>query len=539
VNINSIPFSDLPFTKLFQDYISNFEKLASFFETNPFDESEIKKKIESCSFQGNRKQTVEFLKKYNHQFDAEDDVITSIDKLLDDQSLVVVTGQQLTLYGGPLFTIYKILTAISYAKRWEKKFNRPVIPVFWMADEDHDYEEAATIGIPDKDEFQKLFYESNNRQKKRVFDIELGEGVNPFLEEIINHQFETDFSKNLWNHLESFYHSETTFGKAFGKWILHLFGKHGLILAGTNHKKAKEIIKDSLQKSVERTTDNFDALSKKSDELKQAGYHQQVYVQPSNLFWIDEDGNRQKLNFENGGWSADNEKVKWKAPELINEINNHPDRFSPNVFLRPVTQNFLLPAAAYVAGPGEIAYYAQTKEFYKGFGLEIPIILPRFSATIIESGIDRIFEKLPFNLKDYNQRIEDLETAYINQADTPDIEKIFGKWRHQIDEVSKSAIAEISDIDPTLKKTSEKAKAVFYTELDKLKGKLYRSVKDQDKTQLDRIRKIQTSIFPDGNLQEREVAFIYFMNKYGLDIWDQFLEAFSDELPDSHKVIRL
>ena len=539
MNINSIPFSDLPFTKLFQDYISNFEKLASFFETNPFDESEIKKKIESCSFQGNRKQTVEFLKKYNHQFDADDDVITSIDKLLDDQSLVVVTGQQLTLYGGPLFTIYKILTAISYAKRWEKKFNRPVIPVFWMADEDHDYEEAATIGIPDKDEFQKLFYESNNRQKKRVFDIELGEGVNPFLEEIINHQFETDFSKNLWNHLESFYHSETTFGKAFGKWILHLFGKHGLILAGTNHKKAKEIIKDSLQKSVERTTDNFDALSKISDELKQAGYHQQVYVQPSNLFWIDEDGNRQKLNFENGGWSADNEKVKWKAPELINEINNHPDRFSPNVFLRPVTQNFLLPAAAYVAGPGEIAYYAQTKEFYKGFDLEIPIILPRFSATIIESGIDRIFEKLPFNLKDYNQRIEDLETAYINQADTPDIEKIFGKWRHQIDEVSKSAIAEISDIDPTLKKTSEKAKAVFYTELDKLKGKLYRSVKDQDKTQLDRIRKIQTSIFPDGNLQEREVAFIYFMNKYGLDIWDQFLEAFSDELPDSHKVIRL
>ena len=539
MNINSIPFSDLPFTKLFQDYISNFEKLASFFETNPFDESEIKKKIESCSFQGNRKQTVEFLKKYNHQFDAEDDVITSIDKLLDDQSLVVVTGQQLTLYGGPLFTIYKILTAISYAKRWEKKFNRPVIPVFWMADEDHDYEEAATIGIPDKDEFQKLFYESNNRQKKRVFDIELGEGVNPFLEEIINHQFETDFSKNLWNHLESFYHSETTFGKAFGKWILHLFGKHGLILAGTNHKKAKEIIKDSLQKSVERTTDNFDALSKISDELKQAGYHQQVYVQPSNLFWIDEDGNRQKLNFENGGWSADNGKVKWQAPELINEIKNHPDRFSPNVFLRPVTQNFLLPAAAYVAGPGEIAYYAQTKEFYKGFDLEIPIILPRFSATIIESGIDRIFEKLPFNLKDYNQRIEDLETAYINQADTPDIEKIFGKWRHQIDEVSKSAIAEISDIDPTLKKTSEKAKAVFYTELDKLKGKLYRSVKDQDKTQLDRIRKIQTSIFPDGNLQEREVAFIYFMNKYGLDIWDQFLEAFSDELPDSHKVIRL
>ncbi len=539
MNIKSIPASDLPFTKLFQDYLTNFEKLAPFFETDPFDEKDIKKKIESFTFQGNRKQTVEFLKEYNHQFDANDEVYTSIDKLLDDQALVVVTGQQLTLFGGPLLTIYKILTAINYAKRWEKKFNRPVIPVFWMADEDHDYEEAATIGIPDKEDFQKHFFESNNRQEKRVFDIRLGESVESFFDEIKKIQFETDFSKDLWNDLYSFYHSETTFGNAFGKWMLHLFGKHGLILAGTNHKKAKEIIKDSLQKSVERAPDIYDALSKKTDELKQAGYHQQVFVQPSNLFWIDDDGNRQKLHVEDEVWVEDNENFKWSSVDLIDEINNHPDRFSPNVFLRPVTQNFLLPATAYVAGPGEIAYYAQTREFYSLFDLKMPIILPRFSATIIESGIDRILKKLPFNIKDYSQRIEDLEAAYIDQADTPDIEKIFGKWRHQIDEVSKPAIAEIGEIEPTLKKTSEKAKAVFYTELDKLKGKLYRSVKDQEKTQLVRIRKIQTSIFPNANPQEREVAFIYFMNKYGLDIWDQFLEVFSEELPDTHKVIRL
>jgi bacillithiol synthase len=539
VNINSIPVSDLPFTKLYQDYLKTSEKLAPFFETNPFDENDVKKNIESCSFHGNRKQTVEFLKEYNHQFDAKDEVFTSIDKLLDNQTLVVVTGQQLTLYGGPLFTIYKILTAIIYAKRWEKKFNRPVIPVFWMADEDHDYEEAAIIGIPGKEDFQKLFFESDNRQEKRVFDIGLGERIESFFENIKSHQFETDFSDDLWKDLQSFYHRETTFGKAFGKWILHLFGKHGLILAGTNHNKAKEIVKDSLQKSVENVSDIFDALSKTSNELKKAGYHQQVFVQPSNLFWIDDDGNRQKLHYEDEFWSVDSKSFRWSSSDLINDINNHPDRFSPNVFLRPVTQNFLLPAAAYVAGPGEIAYYAQTKEFYGLFGLNMPIILPRFSATILESGIDRILKKLPFNINDYNQRIEDLEAAYIEQADTPDIEKIFGKWRHQIDEVSKPAIAEIGEIETTLKKTSEKAKAVFYTELEKLKGKLYRSVKDQEKTQLDRIRKIQAGIFPEGNLQEREVAFIYFMNKYGPDIWDQFLEALSDDLPDSHKIIRL
>jgi len=159
--------------------------------------------------------------------------------------------------------------------------------------------------------------------------------------------------------------------------------------------------------------------------------------------------------------------------------------------------------------------------------------------TLMESGIDRIFEILPFHFSAYNDRIEDLESQFIEQSDSPDIEAIFDPWKAGIDEISEEPTEQIKEIDPTLEGTSEKAKATFFTELDKLKGKVYRSVKDQEKTQLNRIRKIKSNLFPNNNLQEREVAFIYFMNKYGLSIWDELLEKLKDQQPNTHKVIRL
>jgi len=538
VNLNSIPFSDLPVTKLFNDYISNYSSLNSFFETNPFSDAEIDDRVDAYSFPGDRTFMVQFLKEYNEQFDGGDVVFESIDKLSQENAIAIVTGQQLTIFGGPLFTVYKILTAIVYAKKWKKKYNRPVVPVFWMADEDHDYDEAAAIGIPDRDNLKTLNFDTEGKGK-RVFEIPLGNSIHSFLEDIKQFQPDTDFSDQLWAELESFYHPDATFGEAFGNWILHLFGKHGLILAGSNHPNAKQYLSEHIQTGIKKADQQFESLSVKTDELVDAGYHQQVHLQTSNLFWIDDQGNRQKINEENGTWSADGSDADWTKESLLKEVESNPHRFSPNVFLRPVLQSFLVPSVAYIAGPGEIAYYSQTKEFYRNFGIKQPIIIPRFSATLLESGIDRIFEKLHFNIPDYDQRIEDLEASFIEHTETPDIEKIFGQWRQAVDNLSAPIIRDISEIDPTLKKSSEKAKATFFTELDKLKGKVYRSVKDQEKTQLNRIRKIQANLFPERNLQERKVAFIYIMNKYGPEIWDRFLELFANETPDNHKIIRL
>jgi len=179
------------------------------------------------------------------------------------------------------------------------------------------------------------------------------------------------------------------------------------------------------------------------------------------------------------------------------------------------------------------------KEMYQIFDRKMPVIIPRFSITLVESAIDRILEKLPFEVQTYNDRIEDLEKRFVDQTEEVDIEKFFGIWKQQMEDLTSAKKDEIKEIDPSLAGSVGKAKAVYFSELDKLKGKVYRSVKQQENVQLNRISKIKNNLFPNGNLQEREIAFIYFMNKYGNDIWIELMALIEDDIPDNHKLIYL
>lgn len=536
---STIPFEQLPFSKLFNDYTKKANSLKQFFETHPFSKEERDSYLETYKFGGNRETSVELLKGFNKQFDASDQTLLQIEKLRDENSIAVVTGQQLTLYGGPLFTVYKIASAIIQARSLQNEYGRNVIPVFWLADEDHDYEEAATIGILDRDDWHSVVFHLNGKNESPVGRLELDDSFKKFRENIKEFLFETDFTQELTNLLDTCYRPGSTFRESFGNLVLRLFGKHGLILAGSDDPGIKQLGSEILTKSVSHKEGAYRSVTEASDALLKEGYHQQVEPGKSNLFWIDDSGNRRKLKTEeNGAWNADGE-ISWSEDELIREIENSPGRFSPNVFTRPLLQDILLPAVCYVAGPGELAYYAQMKDFYTVFGMKMPMILPRFSATLLESNIDRIMEKLPFKIGDYDQRIEDLESQYMESAENVDIEKIFNDWKKKVDKITEKKKTEIDQVDPTLKGSAGKVTALYFTELDKLKGKLYRSQKEQEQTNLNRIRKIKANLFPGGGLQERNVAFIYFMNKYGLDIWDKTISFFADEEPVNHKVIRL
>ena len=539
MNLKNHPFSTLPFTELFRDYIENFSNLREFFDTDPHSEKEISEFVNHFSYPESREIIVENLIHFNERFDASERVLNSVKMLEQKNALAVVTGQQLTLYGGPLYTIFKIISAIVTAKRWEKKFDVPVIPVFWMADEDHDYEEISELGILGKDQIEKIKFPFDPNGEPPVGGIKLDTELEQFREEIIEHQFDTDFTHSLWKSLDQCYKKGRTVENAFGRWILTLFGKHGLILAGSADSRIKEHFSPILERAVERADDHYRELQFKSRELTEKGYHQQVHLNPSNLFRLDDDGNRVKLTRSDEEWNDEQNGLRWNKKELLGEIQDQPERFSPNVFLRPIFQSRLLPCAGYIAGPGEIAYYAQMRSYYEDFSLRMPVIVPRYSGTLIESGVERIMEKLPFEFPEYDQRIEDLESEYIDQADTPDVERIFGEWKHKISEINGEKTQKVKEIDPTLKGASEKITSFTHNELDKLKGKVYRSLKDQEETQIKRIRKIKNQLFPEQNLQEREIAFIYFMNKYGMDIWDDLMELLENEDSTTHKVIYL
>jgi len=539
VNIDCLPFSSLPFSKIFNSYLQSEPSIKSFFETDPQNAAEVQSFLKSFKFSGERSDIVSWLTDFHTGFNAPPETKESIKKLESPDSLVIVTGQQCTIFGGPLFTVYKIITAITKARKWEEMLKRPVVPVFWIADEDHDFEEAVHIAVQTGEQCTKLEYGDRSERGRRVSEISFSDEILRIKEELKSQMYETDFSDDLWNMLDSVYKPGNTFGEAFGQIVLNLFGKHGLILAGSNTKKSKELAADTMATSVSGYQPQYDALSSQSEKLKNAGYKNQVYLNPSNLFFIDENQDRKKIQIEDNHWIVPESGISWTTDELADVIGNMPEKFSPNVFLRPLIQDKLLPVASYVAGPGEVAYYAQMKTFYHQFGMQMPIITPRYSATLVESGIERIIQKLPFTIPDYSKRIEDLESDFIDQIDTPDVEKLFGMWQNQVKEDSKHHVNHISDIDPTLKKSAEKSISIFFNELDRLKGKVYKSLKDSEETQINRIEKIKQNLFPNRNLQEREIAFIYFMNKYGVDIWGKLLDELTDEKPDCHKIIYL
>ncbi|WP_340102992.1 bacillithiol biosynthesis cysteine-adding enzyme BshC [Rhodohalobacter sp. 8-1] len=538
MDVKKSSFDTLPFSKLFQHYISGNGTITDFFETHPANKGSVHESVDSFEFKGERSVGASILEKYNHEHLDHEVTRDQIGKVKKHDCLTVVTGQQVTLFGGPLYTVYKTITAILYAKKLEKETGRPVIPIFWLADEDHDIEEVSTINIPGSyDQTEITYSHIDYENAPPASTIQLGDELSTVQKLLKENLDETDFTADLLDQITSYYKSDRTFGGAFGDLLMSYFGKHGLLLAGSLNQTAKSHTTHLLKKAVKLHVNLTSSLDDTTYALKEAGYHDQVQVQPSNLFYLTESGERIKIQCVDDTWSIPSKK--WSSSELLDEIDNHPEQFSPNVFLRPILQDCLLPVAAYVGGPGEIAYYAQMKEFYENFGYKMPIIVPRFSLTIFESAIDRILEKLPFEWQKYLDRIEDLEKEFVETTDSVDIEKMFGIWRSQIDELSRAKRDKIGDIDPSLKGSVGKAKATYFSELDKLKGKVYRSVKEQEKVQIDRIKRIKNNLFPNDNLQEREIAFIFFMNKYGNDLWDRVIDKLSDEDPYNHLTLHL
>jgi len=538
LELENYSFDELELSTLFTTFVNDFEKLAHYYNGNPFKNEEICKRADSFRFHGDRANIVNALTSFNNQFDPPEPVQNNLKRLKDERSLAVVTGQQVNLYGGPLYTVFKTITAIHHARKMEEQLQRPVVPVFWLGDEDHDYDEIKSVAFPRRNNITSFSYESPVKAPYAVSEITFDDTYGDFRNSVFEIMRTTDFTKKLWNMLDDCYKEGATFGQAFGRLMTRLFGQHGLVLAGSHDVELKKYLSDALCTAIQKADQISERLNEQSEKVDDE-FHQQVKLYDSNLFYHDAQKGRVKMKYNSGSWSY-NEQT-WTSDELVDKIREKPEKFSPNVFLRPILQDKLLPTIGYVGGPGEVAYYAQMKKIYEVFDLQMPIIFPRFSGTLIESSIERIMKKLPFEFKDYNQRIEDLESAYVEQAEDVDIEKLFGQWKGEVQQMEDRYSEIIKEIDPTLKKAAGKATAAYYNELDKLKGKVHRATKKQEEIQLNRIRKIREQLFPGDGLQERSISFIYFLNKYGLDLWDQILEQLDDQEHafHEHKLIYL
>jgi len=519
-----INFSDIPgHQNLFLDYLYEFENVEKYFRYNFRDANSFSSLFKNIgeSERADKKSVVNSINRYYTSYKPSKKTNVNIELLGRDKTVAVVTGQQLGILGGPLYTFYKTITAIKLASSLKEKFDDyNFVPVFWLEGDDHDFEEVTELNlINQKNELQKFIYNDNKPEdfnRGNIGKLTFNEGIEKLISEIKSELRETEFSKNVFELFEDSYKSEITFKKAFSDLIFNLFDEEGLIIFDPQQSEIKNLLKPIFKKELSNFDIHANEVVKVSADLEEV-YHSQVKVKPINLFYSDING-RYSIEPEDDLFRLKGKRQKFTLIELLDEIENYPEKFSANVLLRPITQDYLLPTGFYVAGPSEISYFAQVMPLYNKFGISEPVIYPRSSVTILEKNIKGVLEKYELNIEDIFVEEKLLNNRVLNQVADIRINDLLNEDEHQIAKAMDSIKEKLFGIDPTLKDLSDKTYQKIKQGLDTLKSKAENAQERKHDVALRQIKKASISLYPNNNLQERELNWLYFANKYGMDI---------------------
>ena len=523
-------YKEIPgYPKIFLDYVYDFEKVNQFYEKNFRNKDEyllhFKKVAES--FSSRHFNLSEIISEQYSNFNPSDKTQNNIEKLKSDKTLAVVTGQQLGILGGPLYTIYKTLTAIKLCEYLSERYSDfNFVPVFWLEGDDHDFNEVSFIGMLNlENEYQVINYSekiSNDDDRISVGKTNFTEDINLFFEEIKKTLRPTEFTENILNRLKGFYRPGDSFKNAFKQVLYSLFDKYGLLVFDPQDMKIKEILIPIFKKEISDFRTHTEQVIKVSATLEEL-YQAQIKVKPVNLFYSDNNG-RFLIEPTDEGFRLKGKHVKFTLDELLNLIDTQPQNFSPNVLLRPICQDYILPTAFYVGGPSEIAYFAQLLPMYNIFNIEEPIIFPRSSATLIEKGIQKSIDKFKLNLEDVFVEKKQLEKKIIASISDDNTDELFKKVKDEFEITFDKLKENLFQLDKTLGDASSKSQQKIFWYLEELKSKAENAVKRKHESSIRQINKISSSLYPDSNLQERALNFIYFENKYGSEILNKIYD---------------
>lgn len=540
-----ISFNEIPEnTKLFLDYLNNFEKVQKFYKYNFRDKESFSSKFQQLK-ESPREFRTELSTIINSQykdFTPSSKTLKNISLLKNKETLAIVTGQQLGILGGPMYTFYKIITAIKLASHLSERYDDyHFVPVFWLEGDDHDFDEVRTINaVNDNNEIVKISYTDGELEEDinrgSVGHLKFKDTIANFLKEFETQLRDTEFKTQLMENFRNFYKEDKTFKDSFRELLFWMFDQYGLVIFDPQDAKVKELLKPIFKKEVSdfrSHTENLVNTSAKLEEL----YHAQVKIRPINLFYNYDEGRYIIEPFENE-FRLKGKRKKFLIDELVNLIDSEPEKFSPNVLLRPVCQDYLLPTAFYIGGPSEIAYFAQILPLYEFYNVDPAIIYPRSSATIVEKSIKTILDKYELEITDLFTDPNKLKNQIINNVSENNLENIFKGSKNKIDLVFDELKEKLFEIDKTLGEVNTKYRIKVLTYIDELNAKATEAQKKRYEITLRQIDKASLILYPNLNLQERELSFFQFANKYSVDILKKIYEELAINKFE-HQIIEL
>lgn len=497
----------LSFSPLVIDYLNGAKELNSFYRYEP-DIDGIEQAIaERAKYSVNREALVITLQKQYEGLPTHEKVTQNIESLKSEDTYTVCTAHQPNLLTGYLYFIYKILHAIKLADELNDKYrDKHFVPVYYMGSEDNDLDELGTFR-----------YES----KKYIWDAAGQEGAvgrmsTESLKPLLNELFRVlgppgEYTEQLKETLTEAYLNHNNISDSTAYLVNELFGKYGLIVLNPDDNAFKKEIISIMEDDLLNHT--AVALVNKQAETLGNNYKVQAYPRDINLFYLKE-GLRERLERVENKWIVLNTDIVFSKEELLKELNEHPKRFSPNVILRGVLQERILPDVAFIGGGAEVAYWLQLRPVFEHYETFFPVVLLRQSAQLVNEKAVRLKEQLSLSTKELFRDKDDLYKSYVTQNSDAEIE--LSPERKSIEDAIASLKKKATGVDSNLEASAEAVLTKMMYQLEILEKKMMRAEKRKYNTDLRRIDKLKEILFPNG-LQERTENFISYYTLYGAD----------------------
>ena len=444
--------------------------------------------------------------------------------------MAIVTGQQPGLFGGPLFTVLKSLTALRLADIVRDTYDVPTVAVFWVDAEDHDWNEVNACGVLDADAVLRTVAIDGEAPPpgRPIARIELGPSVEAALRALEAALPVTEFTPGVLDSLRAAYAPGRGMADAFSRWLESVLGPRGLVVYDSSDSRGKPLVADLFCKELENAGAAAKLAGAAGQALEALGYHAQVTPHPDSaaLFWLGDA--RLPIRATDHGLRIGDRVETREALAL--HARQHPEEFSPNVLLRPLVQDTLFPTACYVAGPSELAYLAQLRAVYEAFGIPMPLIQPRASATVVDANASRFLSRGDVAFESLRPQDESALNALLEAALPPSVDAAIDGVLRALDERMNVLAREVTAVDPTLENAARSAMGRMQDDVNKLRSKVLQAAKRKDDTLRRQFKHAQAQAFPGGEPQERAIGAAAFLSKFGPPLIDRLADGLSLDL---------
>ncbi|HEV7682940.1 MAG TPA: bacillithiol biosynthesis cysteine-adding enzyme BshC, partial [Pyrinomonadaceae bacterium] len=532
LRVETLSFDRIPHqTRLFLDYLRDPIALREFYPSAVRFHHELSSRAPEvlAAHQTDRNALCDALQDMNAAWGAGAETLRNIQLLRDADCLAVVSGQQAGLFSGPLYTIYKALSAVKLAGCLTQRKTKAV-PVFWIATEDHDFPEVAKAEFIGRDcKLAEVEASSNlHREGQPVGRVVIDDSIEAVLTQLLELLPSSEFTPDLEVVLRDAWRPGRSYGEAFARMLTSLLGSHGLVLLDPLDQRLKAMAAPLYAKAALSAHDIATAIEVRSRRLVEAGYHAQVTASENSfpLFLHDDTGARHALTrLSDGKYATKQTDKSYTAEELSNLALSQPEKFSPNVTLRAVVQDYLLPTIAYYGGAAEIAYFAQTGEVYRLLERPITPILPRSSLTMVERHTGRVLERYGLSLADLFAGQESVSKRVVEEHLGAETAQSFAKAEGTVNRELDQLREQLRSVDPTLADALETGRRKINHQLEGLRTRFHRAQMARDEAAQRQLQRAFDQLFPHKTLQERHINITSLLARHGHYVVDWIYNA--------------